>query len=104
MKLLQRITGWMRARLMAESAAGDRERDGDRLREILKRLNHELRTPLTALSAAAQVLESAEPGSADEAEARAIIVRQTDQLTQIVNQLSALYPKRNPLVPTESQE
>jgi nitrogen-specific signal transduction histidine kinase len=94
MKLLQRITGWMR----------DREHDDARLREILKWLNHELRTPLTALSAAAQVLETAEPGSADATEARAIVVRQTQQLTRIVNELSALYPKRNPSVPTESQE
>lgn len=100
MNPLQRITGWMRARLLPETTAG-RNRDDARLRAFLKWLNHELRTPLTALGAAAQVLETAEPGSADADEARAIIVRQTQQLTRVVNELRVLYPE-HPQKPSES--
>src|SRR5689334_5100822 len=100
MNLLNRTTGWMRARLLAENTA-NRTLDDARQRAFLKWLNHELRTPLTALSAAAQVLEAAEPGSADAAEARAIILRQTQQLTRVVNELRVLYPE-HPQKPSES--
>jgi signal transduction histidine kinase len=50
-------------------------------------LNHELRTPLGALLAASEVLESAAPGSADDAEARAVISRQARQMRYVLDEV-----------------
>lgn len=56
--------------------------------ELLAVFGHQVRTPLGALSSAAQVLRSAEPGSADAQEARAVIERQTLRLAQLLDGLS----------------
>ena len=55
--------------------------------ELLLRLGHELRNPLGAMQAAADVLESAEPGSEAAAEARAIVSRQVARLSQRLHEL-----------------
>ncbi|HSH89348.1 MAG TPA: histidine kinase dimerization/phospho-acceptor domain-containing protein [Ramlibacter sp.] len=55
--------------------------------EYLKRISHELRTPLGAISAAAGVLEVAQPGSPDAVEAQAVISRQAKSLAYRMNEL-----------------
>ena len=50
-------------------------------------LDHELRTPLGALFAASDVLESVQPGSADDAAARAVIARQVRQLRAVLDEV-----------------
>lgn len=68
------------ARHQAEAAS--RAKD-----EFLTMLSHELRNPLGAISAAVDVLEAAEPGSANANDARAIIARQTSNLAHMMNDL-----------------
>ncbi|MDB5947829.1 MAG: putative histidine kinase, hybrid [Ramlibacter sp.] len=68
------------ARLEAEAAS--RAKD-----EFLTMLSHELRNPLGAISAAVDVLESADADSDTAAEARAIIARQTRNLSHMMNDL-----------------
>ena len=69
--------------------------------EFLTLLSHELRTPLGALLAASDVLEYAAPGSPDDAQARAVIARQTRRLAQVLNQMIEIgrvaHPVRPPL-------
>ena len=60
--------------------------------EFLALLSHELRTPLGALLAASEVLGIVVPGSPDDAEARAVIARQTRRLAQVLNELLAQPP------------
>jgi len=55
--------------------------------EFLTMLSHELRNPLGAISSAIDVLEVADPGSAVGAEARAIIARQTRNLSHMMGDL-----------------
>ena len=61
---------------------------------FLARWRHALREPLNALLAAAQVLESAAPGSAAAVEARRIIARQARNLAWVVSELPAEPPPR----------
>jgi PAS domain S-box-containing protein len=65
-----------------EAEAASRAKD-----EFLTMLSHELRNPLGAISAAIDVLDSAEPASTTAAEARAIIARQTRNLAHMMNDL-----------------
>jgi PAS domain S-box-containing protein len=65
-----------------EAEAASRAKD-----EFLTMLSHELRNPLGAISAAADVLDAAEPGSPNATEARAIIGRQTRNLAHMMNDL-----------------
>jgi signal transduction histidine kinase/CheY-like chemotaxis protein len=67
------------ARAAAESA--NREKD-----EFLAMLGHELRNPLGAIGNAVQVLDLA-PGPEDAADARAVIERQLEHLTRLVDDL-----------------
>lgn len=55
--------------------------------EFLALLSHELRTPLGALLAASEVLNAVAPGSADDAEARAVISRQSRRLAQVLHDM-----------------
>jgi len=55
--------------------------------QFLALLSHELRTPLGALLAASGVLEAAAPASADAAEARAVIGRQSRRLAQVLDEM-----------------
>jgi signal transduction histidine kinase len=68
--------------------------------EFLALLSHEMRTPLGALLAASEVLAAASPGSADDAEARAVVARQTRQLACVLDELlevgRAVQPARGP--------
>ena len=68
------------ARLEAETAS--RAKD-----EFLTMLSHELRNPLGAIAAAVDVLESAGADGATAAEARAIIARQTRNLSHMMSDL-----------------
>ena len=70
----------MAARRDAEAAS--RAKD-----EFLTMLSHELRNPLGAISAAIDVLEAADPASRSGMEARAIIARQTRNLSHMMNDL-----------------
>jgi len=63
---------------------GDGSLDHD---EFLALLSHELRTPLGALLAASDVLNAVVPGSVDDAEARAVIARQSRRLAQVLNEM-----------------
>jgi signal transduction histidine kinase/CheY-like chemotaxis protein len=65
-----------------EAEAASRSKD-----EFLTMLSHELRNPLGAISAATDVLDSAEPGSPTAVDARAIIGRQTRNLAHMMNDL-----------------
>ncbi|HWP11948.1 MAG TPA: ATP-binding protein [Ramlibacter sp.] len=65
-----------------EAEAASRAKD-----EFLTMLSHELRNPLGAISAAIDVLDAAQPGSVNAAEARAIIGRQTRNLAHMMNDL-----------------
>ncbi|HZY19022.1 MAG TPA: ATP-binding protein [Ramlibacter sp.] len=65
-----------------EAEAASRAKD-----EFLSMLGHELRNPLGAVSAAVDVLEAAPAGSAEAAEARSIIGRQTRNLAHVMNDL-----------------
>jgi PAS domain S-box-containing protein len=65
-----------------EAEAASRAKD-----EFLTMLSHELRNPLGAISAAVDVLDTAEPDGAIAAEARAIIGRQTRNLAHMMNDL-----------------
>ncbi len=55
--------------------------------EFITMLSHELRNPLGAIAAAVDVLDSAEPQGETAAEARAIIARQTRNLSHMMNDL-----------------
>ncbi|HWI81860.1 ATP-binding protein [Ramlibacter sp.] len=66
----------------AEAEAANRAKD-----EFLTMLGHELRNPLGAISAASDVLNAAEHGSAPAVEARDIIARQTRNLAHLMNDL-----------------
>lgn len=68
------------ARRMAEAAS--RAKD-----EFLSMLGHELRNPLGAISAAIDVLETADPASSGAADARSIIARQTRNLAHMMSDL-----------------
>ncbi len=65
-----------------EAEAASRAKD-----EFLTMLSHELRNPLGAISAAIDVLDVADPGSQTGMEARAIIARQTRNLSHMMNDL-----------------
>ncbi|MEO8655720.1 MAG: ATP-binding protein, partial [Ramlibacter sp.] len=65
-----------------EAEAASRAKD-----EFLTMLSHELRNPLGAIAAAVDVLDAAEPGTANAVEARAIIARQTRNLAHMMNDL-----------------
>jgi PAS domain S-box-containing protein len=65
-----------------EAEAASRAKD-----EFLTMLSHELRNPLGAISAAIDVLEVADPAGPTGAEARAIIARQTRNLSHMMNDL-----------------
>jgi signal transduction histidine kinase/CheY-like chemotaxis protein len=65
-----------------EAEAASRAKD-----EFLTMLSHELRNPLGAISAAADVLDTANADSATAGEARAIIGRQTRNLAHMMNDL-----------------
>ncbi len=65
-----------------EAEAASRAKD-----EFLTMLSHELRNPLGAISAAADVLDSADAAGAVAADARAIIGRQTRNLAHMMNDL-----------------
>ncbi len=65
-----------------EAEAASRAKD-----EFLTMLSHELRNPLGAISAAADVLDTAGADSQTAAEARAIIGRQTRNLAHMMNDL-----------------
>jgi CheY-like chemotaxis protein len=84
MKLLHRLSRWLRPSGPDSPA---RPQSGAPPNELFKLLGHQLRTPLGAIAAAVEVMESAEPGSADALEARAVIGRQTQHLLRIVNEL-----------------
>src|SRR5690606_22615117 len=62
--------------------AADRAKD-----EFLAMLGHELRNPLGALTSAAQVLNARTPGSRVPTDAVAIISRQVEHMTRIVDDL-----------------
>lgn len=68
------------ARQAAESAS--RAKD-----EFLSMLGHELRNPLGAISAAVDVMQAAEPGSATSTEARSIVARQARNLAHMMEDL-----------------
>ncbi len=68
------------ARQTAEAAS--RAKD-----EFLSMLGHELRNPLGAISAAIDVLETADPAGPQAADARSIISRQTRNLAHMMNDL-----------------
>ncbi|WBY03250.1 ATP-binding protein [Ramlibacter tataouinensis] len=68
------------ARRAAEAAS--RAKD-----EFLSMLGHELRNPLGAISAAIDVLETADPAGPEAADARSIISRQTRNLAHLMNDL-----------------
>ena len=55
--------------------------------EFLTMLSHELRNPLSAISAAVDVLDTAQPDGATAAEARLIIARQTRNLGHMLSDL-----------------
>jgi PAS domain S-box-containing protein len=78
-----------RSRLTEEALAARRDAEtASRAKdEFLTMLSHELRNPLGAISAAIEVLESAEPGAPNAAEARTIIARQTRNLAHMMNDL-----------------
>lgn len=65
-----------------EAEAASRAKD-----EFLTMLGHELRNPLGAISAAIDVLETAQQGSDTAADARTIIARQTRNLAHMMNDL-----------------
>jgi PAS domain S-box-containing protein len=71
-------------RKRTEQALRDADRHKD---EFLATLSHELRNPLAALTSSAHVLKVAGPGSLPAIESRAVIERQTMQLTRLVDDL-----------------
>ncbi|HEX4332238.1 MAG TPA: ATP-binding protein [Usitatibacter sp.] len=88
------------ARALNEAAAGIREREALRTRErvalreadrakdeFLAMLGHELRNPLSAITTSVQVMRSAPAGSGIETQARAIIERQSSQMTRLIEDL-----------------
>jgi signal transduction histidine kinase/ActR/RegA family two-component response regulator len=80
-----------RALLASARAVGEREerlRAADRAKdEFLAMLGHELRNPLGALTSATQVLNARTPGSRVPTDAIAIISRQVEHMTRIVDDL-----------------
>jgi PAS domain S-box-containing protein len=78
-----------RAKLTEHAVAAQREAEAaSRAKdEFLTMLSHELRNPLGAISAAIDVLESADPASRTGVEARSIIARQTRNLSHMMNDL-----------------
>jgi signal transduction histidine kinase/ActR/RegA family two-component response regulator len=78
----------------AEEANARAERMAARLREadqrkdeFLAMLSHELRNPLAPITTSVYVVENAEPGSEQAARARAVIKRQSEHLTRLVDDL-----------------
>ena len=71
-----------RERLLAEARESDRRKD-----EFLGMLSHELRNPLAPIRNSVYILERAEPGSEQAARARAVIERQAEHLTRLVDDL-----------------
>jgi PAS domain S-box-containing protein len=71
-----------RERLLAEARESDRRKD-----EFLGMLSHELRNPLAPIRNSVYLLERAEPGSEQAAHARAVIERQAEHLTRLVDDL-----------------
>lgn len=70
------------ARLIGELQGADRTKD-----EFLAMLAHELRNPLAPIRNAAELLARANPDPTQAAQAAAIIGRQTNQLTRLVDDL-----------------
>src|SRR6185312_9082900 len=82
----------------AAGAIGEREalrarerhalREADRAKdEFLAMLGHELRNPLSAITTSVQVMRAAPAGSGMETQARAIIERQSSQMTRLIEDL-----------------
>jgi signal transduction histidine kinase len=68
--------------------ANERLQEADRRKdEFLGMLSHELRNPLAPIRNAAYILEHAQPGSDQTRRAQAIIERQTEHLTRLVDDL-----------------
>jgi len=78
--IIEDITGQKRA----EQALRDADRRKD---EFLGMLSHELRNPLAPIRSSVYVLQRADPASAQAARARAVIERQSEHLTRIVDDL-----------------
>jgi signal transduction histidine kinase/ActR/RegA family two-component response regulator len=80
-----------RALVASARAVGEREerlRAADRAKdEFLAMLGHELRNPLGALTSATQVLNSRSRGSKSSSDAVAIVSRQVEHMTRIVDDL-----------------
>jgi signal transduction histidine kinase/DNA-binding response OmpR family regulator len=70
------------ARLYGEIQEGDRRKD-----EFLAMLGHELRNPLAAISNALECLRLAQGNDALQREARAVLERQTQQMSRLVDDL-----------------
>jgi len=88
------------AKALNEAADGIREREALRTRErlalreadrakdeFLAMLGHELRNPLSAITTSVQVMRAAPAGSGMETQARAIIERQSRQMTRLIEDL-----------------
>lgn len=78
------LAAFMARRISRDALAYERERAKD---ELLARLSHELRDSLNAIGAAADVLDSEDPGSNASAEARSAIARHTRLLVDKLHDL-----------------
>jgi len=88
---VQEVRDVSRALLASARAVGEREerlRAADRAKdEFLAMLGHELRNPLGALTSATQILNARAAGSRVPGDAAAIISRQVEHMTRIVDDL-----------------
>jgi signal transduction histidine kinase len=79
------VAGFVLAAWAARRVARKLEQQARARDEHVSRLNHELRNGLNAIRAAADVLESVEPGSEPAREARSIIARQTRAMSNTLH-------------------
>ena len=78
----------IRAHLLERERNGEMLREADRRKdEFLATLAHELRNPLAPISNAAQILQQTTPADATTEWARAVIARQCQHLTRLVDDL-----------------
>lgn len=88
---VQEVRDVSRTLLASARAVGEREerlRAADRAKdEFLAMLGHELRNPLGALTSATQILNARAPGNRVSSDAVAIISRQVEHMTRIVDDL-----------------